>query len=82
MSVSENEVSEMMNYLGGNSEVSGEKVRQAFSAVYKEAKPLPPMAASFSREDFESALQRATQPERVEEELLYLFFQLDKDRYL
>lgn len=80
MSVSENEVSEMLSYLGGDSEVPADRVKQVFTAVYKEAKPLPAMGPSFSRQDFEGALGRATQPERVEEELLYLFYHLDREK--
>lgn len=35
MSVSENEVNEMFGYLSSEEQVSGEKVKQVFSAIYR-----------------------------------------------
>lgn len=82
MSVSENEVSEMFGYLSTQEEVSTEKVKQVFGAVYREAKPNPSLPSTLSRQDFEAALQKVTQAHKIEEELLYLFYQLDRDKYL
>ena len=80
MSVSDNEVNEMLSYLSKDPEVPSEKVKQVFSSVYKEAKAVPSLPATLTRADFEAALQKATQPERLEEELLYLFYNLDREK--
>jgi hypothetical protein len=39
------------------------------------------MPAVLTKQDFEQAFVRASQPERIDEELLYLFYHLDKDKY-
>lgn len=77
----DNEISEIFAYLSKEGEVSSEKVKQIFSTVFREAKPLPSMPPSFSKQEFEQAFTRASQPERIDEELLYLFYHLDKDKY-
>lgn len=38
------------------------------------------MPAVLTKQDFEAAFARASQPERIDEELLYLFYHLDKDK--
>jgi hypothetical protein len=72
----------MFAYLSKDGEVSSDKVRQLFGAIFREAKPLPSMPAFLTKQDFELAFSRASQPERIDEELLYLFYHLDKDKYL
>jgi hypothetical protein len=78
--MSDNEVNEMFAYLSKEGEVSAERVRQLFAAIFREAKPLPSMPALLTKQDFEQAFARGSQPERIEEELLYLFYHLDKDK--
>ncbi len=58
----DNEISEIFAYLSKEGEVSSEKVKQIFSAVFREAKPLPSLPASFSKQEFEQAFTRASQP--------------------
>ena len=79
--MSDNEVNEMFAYLSKEGEVTAERVRALFSAIFREAKPIPSMPAIISKQDFEQAFTRASQPERIDEELLYLFYHLDKDKY-
>lgn len=79
--MSDNEVNEMFAYLSKEGEVSSERVRQLFAAIFREAKALPSMPAVLTKQDFEQAFARASQPERIDEELLYLFYHLDKDKY-
>ncbi len=70
----------MFAYLSKEGEVSSERVRQLFCAVFREAKPAPSLPASLSRGEFEAAWVRASEGEGVEEELLYLFYHLDRDK--
>ena len=76
--MSDNEVKEMFGYLSKDQEASLEKVKLIFQAVYREGKPLSGLPPALSRADFDADFQKATQPERVDEELLYLFYQLDR----
>jgi hypothetical protein len=71
----------MFAYLSKEGEVSSEKVKQLFTAIFREAKPLPSLPTILTKQDFEQAFSKASQPERIDEELLYLFYHLDRDKY-
>ena len=51
-SMSDNEVKELFGYLSKEGEVSADKVKQLFSSVYREAKPVGPASGTVSRSDF------------------------------
>ena len=65
--MSDNEVKEMFGYLTKDQDVSSDKLKTIFQSVYKDAKPTSSLPASLSKADFETAFQKVTQPERVDE---------------
>jgi hypothetical protein len=78
--MSDNEINEMFAYLSKEGEVPIERVKQLFTTIYREAKPLPSLPPTLSKQDFEQAFQRATNADKLDEELLYLFYHLDRDK--
>ena len=76
----DNEVKELFGYLSKDGEVSADRVKQLFTSIYREAKPAGPMAGTVTRNEFESAYAKATQADKIDDELLYLFYNLDREK--
>ena len=76
--MSDNEVKELFGYLSKDNEVNSDRIKQLFCSIYKEAKPVGQISGTVTRNDFESAFAKATQPDKIDDELLYLFYNLDR----
>ena len=74
-----NEVNEIFSFLAKGGEITGEKLTQIYQEIYHE-KPeiIPPK--SISKEEFQIKLGNALKQPEIDDELLYLFYQLDREK--
>ena len=72
-----NEVNEIFSFLSKGGEISGEKLSQIYGEIYHKKPELNP-PKFIPKAEFEEKLSEALKQTNVDEELLNLFYNLDR----
>ena len=80
--MSDSEINELFTYLAEkqSNEIKGQKMKEIFTTIFKESNPICSDGHSLKKDESSEVYKKTIRSQNVEDDLLFLFYHLDKEK--